>query len=110
MFIIYAENFIISCSASLFFFNYETNKHPSPLLKSHFLLIRYHIGSIALASLVLGIVKFVKLLMKYATNFVSRMKGGNFNIVWVKTVLKCLTVFVNFSERFVMILSEKGVH
>ena len=62
-FLLGASHFIMAGSASIWYFNRNDYDKPNSLLKSIYWLVRYHIGSVAFAGLILAIVWAIRIII-----------------------------------------------
>mmetsp|Transcript_33745 Transcript_33745/g.95482 ORF Transcript_33745/g.95482 Transcript_33745/m.95482 type:complete len:789 (-) Transcript_33745:181-2547(-) len=59
------------------------------VLRSLGLVFRYHLGSIALGSLILAIIQFVRLLLEYLDRRTKRLQDTSFLLKWCFCCVKC---------------------
>ena len=64
-FLLAVSHFIIACSTCIWYFDPDQKIEKTPILKSWFWLIRYHLGTIAFASLILAIVWAFRIVAQY---------------------------------------------
>lgn len=64
-FIIGCQHFIIAGSVATWFFTRNKNNLESPISRSFWNLIRYHLGSIALGSLLIASLQMIRALLKF---------------------------------------------
>lgn len=99
--------FILSSSAAIWY------KAPSvfnfPLLKSLWWGFRYHLGSIALASLILAIVWIIQLAAAVLAYYVRKLKTSEVDSCIVGCFVKCLGCCLVCVERLVQFLCQNGL-
>lgn len=79
------------------------NMKPFPILRSFGRALRYHSGSVAFGSLILGIIQFIRLIVIY---FIKKMK--TYENVAVRGLLKCLFLFLTCLKKCVEFLNENA--
>uniref|UniRef100_A0A0N4Z210 Thiamine transporter 2 n=1 Tax=Parastrongyloides trichosuri TaxID=131310 RepID=A0A0N4Z210_PARTI len=84
-------------------YNKKTDVPTFPLLKSLARTVRYHLGSLAIGSLLIAIVKFIKAILEWLH---SKLKGAD-NIVF-RIIFKCLGVFFWLLENFLKFLNKNA--
>ena len=110
-FLLYYGQFIIVCSASLWYFNQgaETADHPSPIKTSAYWGIRYHLGSLAFAAVLLSIIYMVKLVLMYIQYQADKLGAKKLDSKVVKFVLCLMMCIVDCFERFVKFINKTGL-
>ncbi|CAF1609956.1 unnamed protein product [Didymodactylos carnosus] len=85
--------------------NDKTRKmSPLPLLNSIFIVIRYHIGSIAFGSLLIASLRFIRLLLNYLNEKLSKVDD---NIIF-RFIFKCLSCIFWCFEKFIKFLNKNA--
>uniref|UniRef100_A0A0N5BAG2 Choline transporter-like protein 5 n=1 Tax=Strongyloides papillosus TaxID=174720 RepID=A0A0N5BAG2_STREA len=74
-----------------------------PLLSSITRTIRFHVGSLAIGSLLVAIVKFIKVILEWLHN---KLKGAE-NFI-LRFLFKCMTVFFWLLENFLKFLNKNA--
>ncbi|CAG7719422.1 unnamed protein product [Allacma fusca] len=87
-FIIGCQHFIIAGAISIWFFTRKKSTISWPILRSFDRLVIYHMGSIAMGSLLISIVKFIRLILNFVQKRLSNKNG--FCRVLV-TICQCCT-------------------
>eukprot|EP00300_Choanocystis_sp_HF-7_P033136 c45430_g1_i1.p1 GENE.c45430_g1_i1~~c45430_g1_i1.p1 ORF type:complete len:630 (-),score=130.06 c45430_g1_i1:59-1948(-) len=75
-----------------------------PLVTSIWYTVRYHLGSIAFGSLIIAIVQFVRVLLRYAEEHLKMAKDNDF----VKFLLRCMNYCFLCLERFLKFISRNA--
>lgn len=90
-FIIGCAQFIVGASASIWYFEVNTDtKGQNTLVKASKWLFRYHLGSIAFGSFVIAVCQMIRLIFEY---YRRKMGSMSKEIKWVKVML-CLTGWI----------------
>ena len=82
-------------------------KHHHKIIQAYWTALRYHLGSIAFASLLLTIVKFIKWFLAYLQRKVYK-QGFDGNKM-VKFVCGCVGCYVRCFERFIKFLDKNAL-
>lgn len=91
-FLVACQHFVVASSIARWYFARPKSDLESPILESYWILIRYSFGSIALGSLFVSGVKFVRLLFKRLESMLSRYES-NACLGMVKIFHGCLWIF-----------------
>lgn len=111
---LYWGNFIVICSASLWYFNQggesgEAPLHPSPVKTSVHWSVRYHFGSIVFASFLLSVIWLIKIILLYIKDQAEKLAGKKPEACLVRSVLCIMMCFVQCFERFIKFVSKTGL-
>ena len=109
-FINYMTIFIVACCVAFWYFSYDDpdNRPRSPICKSIWWAMRYHLGSLGFGALLLAIIQFVKFVLMYVVHYVQGLqkKGlDNKMLIWM---LKCMVCCVSCFERVIEYISSLG--
>ena len=109
-FINYMTIFIVACCVAFWYFSYDDpdNRPRSPICKSIWWALRYHLGSLGFGALLLAIIQFVKFVLLYIVHYVQGLqkKGlDNKMLIWM---LKCMVCCVSCFERVIEYISSLG--
>lgn len=102
-FIIGCQHFIIAGSIATWFFTRNKNDLESPISRSFWYLIRYHLGSIALGSFLIAVVQIVRTLLKALQYFVNNPENKITTCLF-NSCQCCLACF----ERFLQYLTRNA--
>ncbi|XP_050737669.1 choline transporter-like protein 1 isoform X2 [Eriocheir sinensis] len=102
-FILASQDVIIAGSVAQWYFTRDKKMLGWPILTATKRLYRYHLGSVAFGSLLIAIVKFIRIIFKY---FEKRLQGTNneFCTFCLKCCQCCLWCF----EKFLKFLSRNA--
>ena len=101
-FLLSASHFIICCSAAIWYFKSSREEFLSPIMTSVYWLVRYHLGSIAIGSLILAIVWALRIVAQYVHEKIKETNQGNL----AECVAKMLICFVECLDRFVRFFNK----
>jgi solute carrier family 44 protein 1 (choline transporter-like protein) len=63
-FVIGCQHMVIAGAVATWFFSRNKSNLGSPLLNSFYILVKYHIGTVALGSLILAVINFIRFVLK----------------------------------------------
>ncbi|CAM6031314.1 unnamed protein product, partial [Sphagnum compactum] len=101
-FVFSCQHFVIAGSVSFWFFKRSRRELNCPLLQTIGLLIRYHLGSIALGSLLVASVKVLRLLFKRVDSLLNRYKDS------CSRAIKCCRCCLWCFEKFVVYINKNA--
>lgn len=110
-FLNYYGTFIISSTCAIWYFNGGKTSESFfsfPILTSCYWGIRYHLGSLALGSLILAVCWLVQLILIYIQNYLNNMKKGGIESTLLNLFMRCLSCYVACFTRFIQFVSELG--
>lgn len=102
-FILSCERFTISSAVALWYFTRDKTLLNSPVSTSIFRLIRYHLGSLALGSLVIAFV----ILIRWILTFIEGRLKGKENFI-AKFLLKCLICCLYCFEKILKFINSNA--
>ncbi|XP_064606234.1 choline transporter-like protein 1 [Liolophura sinensis] len=91
-FIVASQEVVIASSVAIWFFTRDKSTLRTPILTSIYRLIRYHLGSVAIGSLIIALVKFARLILSYIEGKI-RGKVGCVAVFCLKCLRCCLWCF-----------------
>jgi len=97
------SHFVIACATAIWYFPSSRNEAGSPILRSIWWMFRYHIGSLALGSLLLALVWLVRIAAQYIH---EKMKDKANETQVTKVVLKIALCLVDCLERFIKFFNK----
>ncbi|XP_045581957.2 choline transporter-like protein 1 isoform X1 [Procambarus clarkii] len=102
-FLLACQDVTIAGAVAQWYFTRNKKELGWPIAESMHRMFRYHLGSIALGSLIIAIVKFIRLILKY----IERKLNGNSNQV-CSFMLKCCQCCLWCFEKFLKFLSRNA--
>jgi hypothetical protein len=106
-FLIAMANFILASSVCMWYFAQNTGQGPRMTVsKSVYRAWRYHLGSLAFGSLILAIVQFIKLWLRYVEWQMKKLQTKNTKFILY--IVKCMQCCVGCAERFVNFLNKNA--
>lgn len=114
-FLLGVSHFVLAGSTAIWYFNRNDRDMPRPIAQSVAWLLRYHVGSVALGSLLLAILWLLRLIAKYLEegmrNDPNNNKLADFALKCVGCCLACLDKFLQFFNKHVYIeMALKGTN
>lgn len=105
-FIVGVTQFIIGCSACLWYFEVSTDtKGTNTLSRAFYWTFRYHLGSIAFGSFCIAVCQIIRFLFEY---YRRKIGAANKELKWVKVML-CLTgALLYMMERCVKYITKNA--
>lgn len=110
-FIYYFGVFVIACTCAIWYFNEgkdSPNYFQRPILTSIWWGFRYHLGSLALGSLILSVIWIIRLILAYVMHFSEELKKKGVESSLITLIVKCLACYVACFQRFIQYLSTLG--
>jgi hypothetical protein len=98
-------HFTIVGAATLWYYERDKKGLKFPILRAVKILLRYYIGSVCLGSLILALVKFIRIVFKYLASKMKRLKEGN---QVVACILCCINCCLKCIERFIEFLNKNA--
>jgi Plasma-membrane choline transporter len=110
---LYYGQFIIVCSASLWYFNQGAEggepTHPSPVRTSTWWGFRYHWGSIVFAATLQSIIFTIKVIVMYAKKQAEKIQAKDPTACLIKSILNCLLCVVWCFEGVIKYVNKTGM-
>jgi len=75
-----------------------------PLIYSIFIIIRYHLGSIAFGSLLIAILRYIRMIFDYINEKFSQIQRN----ILINFILKCFSCFLWLFEKFLKFLNKNS--
>ncbi|CAB4064680.1 SLC44A1 [Lepeophtheirus salmonis] len=91
-FIIACQHVVIAGAISKWFFSRNKSNLKSPILKSIYILLRYHLGSVALGSFIIALIKFIRAIVTYFQEAYESMNSD-------KHTLRCPFMDITFVRQ-----------
>ncbi|CAF1590400.1 unnamed protein product [Rotaria magnacalcarata] len=98
------EEIVLAGVFSNYYWSQERLTTSFPLLYSAAIIIRYHLGSIALGSLLIATLRFIRIVLDYINEKCSSIQR---NMV-IEFILKCFTCFLWIFEKFLKFLNKNS--
>ncbi|CAL4060761.1 unnamed protein product, partial [Meganyctiphanes norvegica] len=100
-FVIACQHMVIAGSIAQWYFTRDKGNLSWPILTSSKRLVRYHLGSVALGSLIIAIVKFIRLLLKRVEKWLTGKfgEGCSWALKICQCCLWCFEKFLKFLNR-----------
>ncbi|XP_045462805.1 choline transporter-like protein 1 [Harmonia axyridis] len=102
-FLIGCQHMVIAGAVSFWYFTRDKTKLNTPVCQSMCNLIRYHLGSVALGSLVIAIIQFIRIILKFIEN---RFKGRTG--CCAKSILGCCQCCLYCFEKILKYLTRNA--
>nr|CAD7453294.1 unnamed protein product [Timema tahoe] len=102
-FIMGCQHMVIAGAVSKWFFTRNKSSLDSPILKSFKNLVRYHLGTVAMGSLLIAMVQMVRVVLTFVQN---RLKGYDNSVT--KCLLKCCQCCLYLLEKFLMFFTRNA--
>lgn len=109
------SHFLLAGSTAIWYFNRNDHGEHSPILKSLGWMVRYHLGSVALSSLLLAIVWLLRIIATYLRESMKQDPTENRVAEWAVKVagclLACIDKFLQFFNKHVYVeMAIKGTN
>lgn len=75
-----------------------------PLFYSLYITIRYHLGSIAFGSLILAVLRYIRLILEYINRKLTKIQEN----ILINFILKCFSCFLWLFEKFIKFLNKNS--
>ncbi|XP_035233718.1 choline transporter-like protein 1, partial [Stegodyphus dumicola] len=93
-FVLACQNFIVAGAVSVWYFTRDKSKLRNPICKSFRILVCFHLGSVAFGSLIIAIMKLIRILFRLLEKYLNN-QNQRCEIFW-KIFQCCLACFENF--------------
>jgi hypothetical protein len=107
----YYAVFTIACACCIWYFNNGSslsNFFSSPVLTSAWWGLRYHLGSLALGSLILALLWGVQIILTYLAGYVKSLQANGVESKVLGLFIGCLMCYVSCFTRIIEFISELG--
>ncbi|XP_076319239.1 choline transporter-like protein 1 [Tachypleus tridentatus] len=101
-FVISCQHVIIAGSVAMWFFTRNKNRLGTPIATSFYNLVRYHLGSVALGSFLVAILKLIRAIFK---KIERQMKE---HPTWCTTFIQCCSCCLWCFEKFLVFLNRNA--
>lgn len=98
-FVIACQHLIIAGAVASWFFTRNKDDLEYPISRSTYYLIRYHLGSVALGSLLIAVVKFIRALFKWLERQLNHYQSCSFMLKCCQCCLWCFEKFLVYLNR-----------
>ncbi|XP_067121136.1 choline transporter-like protein 1 [Centruroides vittatus] len=99
-FIISCQHVVIAGAVATWFFTRDKSKLGSPILTSTKNVVRYHLGSIALGSLIIAIIKLIRFIMKQVERQLKKQDNpARYVLMCCQCCLACFEKFLQFLNK-----------
>ncbi|KAL3284220.1 hypothetical protein HHI36_018383 [Cryptolaemus montrouzieri] len=102
-FLIGCQHIVIAGAVSIWYFTRDKSKLGSPINQSFYNLIRFHLGSVALGSLIIAVVQFLRIILKIVEKNLRRREGS-----CSKCVFKCCQCCLYCFEKILKYLTRNA--
>ncbi|CAF1177067.1 unnamed protein product [Adineta steineri] len=96
------QEIVLAAVFSNYYWSKEKLTTSFPLIYSFFLIIRYHLGSIAFGSLLIATLRYIKIIFDYITNKITKIQN---NII-ITFLFKFISCFLWCFEKFLKFLNK----
>jgi len=100
--------FVIACTGCFWYFEQQLDGNDNPninrtkVLSSFYRVFRYHLGSIALGSLILAIIQFINFILSY----IKSQMGDDNSSRLIKCLIDCVQCCLDCCERFIEFINR----
>ncbi|XP_022244407.1 choline transporter-like protein 1 [Limulus polyphemus] len=101
-FVISCQHVVIAGAVATWFFTRDKKKLSTPILTSLYNLIRYHLGSVALGSFVVALLKLIRAIFKCLERHMKK------HPTWCNTAIKCCSCCLWCFEKFLIFLNRNA--
>jgi choline transporter-like protein 2/4/5 len=98
------EEIVLAGVFSHYYWSKERLTTSFPLIYSVIIVIRYHLGSIAFGSLIIALLRYIRMILDYINEKVSKIQP---NVV-MNFILKCFSCFLWIFEKFIKFLNKNS--
>ncbi|XP_044269021.1 choline transporter-like protein 1 isoform X2 [Tribolium madens] len=102
-FVIGCQHMVIAGTVSDWYFTRNKCELGTPILKSGYNLVRYHLGSVALGSFLIAIVQFIRVILKFAEKYLHSHRGK-----FIDCLLKCCQCCLYCFEKILKYMSRNA--
>nr|CAD7256283.1 unnamed protein product [Timema shepardi] len=102
-FIMGCQHMVIAGAVSKWFFTRNKSSLDSPILKSFKNLVRYHLGTVAMGSLLIALVQMVRVVLTFVQN---RLKGYDNSVT--RCLFKCCQCCLYLLEKFLKFFTRNA--
>nr|CAD7394408.1 unnamed protein product [Timema cristinae] len=102
-FIMGCQHMVIAGAVSKWFFTRNKSSLDSPILKSFKNLVRYHLGTVAMGSLLIALVQMVRVVLTFVQN---RLKGYDNSVT--RCMFKCCQCCLYLLEKFLKFFTRNA--
>lgn len=102
-FIVACQHFVICSSVCQWYFSRPKSDLSSPVLTSYWILIRYHLGSIALGSLIVSGIKVLRLLFKRLESLTERATNSTYTLC--NSAGKVFQIFLWIFQKIILYIN-----
>jgi solute carrier family 44 protein 1 (choline transporter-like protein) len=102
-FVIGCQHMVLAGAISDWYFNRNKNALGTPILRSGYNLVRYHLGSVALGSFLIAVVQFARVVLKCAEKYLHSHRGK-----CVDCALKCCQCCLYCFEKILKYMSRNA--
>jgi hypothetical protein len=108
----YLNNFIVICSACTYYFNNKravtVTQEPASVSKAWRIAYMNHLGSIAIGSFIIAVIRFIKYTFVYMTQKVEEWTAGSESAACLKCFFKCATCCLECIEKITDYINESA--
>ncbi|XP_019878880.1 choline transporter-like protein 1 [Aethina tumida] len=102
-FLIGCQHMVIAGAVSEWFFTRDKSKLSFPISHSAYNLVRFHLGSVALGSLIIALVQFLRIIFKVLEKYLNNHEGSI-----AKCLMKCCHCCLYCFEKVIKYLSRNA--
>ena len=103
-FIIASQHVVIAGAIATWFFTRDKSRLGLPIGKSVWRLVRYHLGSVAFGSLIVALIKAVRLILKWVEKKIKKHK----TLAWCKPILLCCQCCLWCFEKVIKFINKNA--
>nr|XP_040569500.1 choline transporter-like protein 1 [Lepeophtheirus salmonis] len=106
-FIIACQHVVIAGAISKWFFSRNKSNLKSPILKSIYILLRYHLGSVALGSFIIALIKFIRAIITYFQEAYESMNSGTMKDI-IRSCFCCCQCLLWLFEKVIKFINRQA--